>query len=499
MPAYSYTNIDYPFGVYTNAQAINDSGQVAGYYYEDSGSVHGFLYTGGAYTAFDDPFGVGSTTAVDVNASGQIIGSYGDSSPHGYLYSGGTYTTIDDPVAANGTLPKRINDVGQIAGEYYDSSYVTHGFLYSGGTYTTIDDPFATTGTTLVGINASSQIAGYYFDAAGNSHGFLYSCGSFTAIDDPLATTTFPTGINASGQITGEYRVGSEAHSFLYSGGTYTTIDDPLGVATYAQAINDAGQIAGWYADSSGHAHGFVYSAGTYTTIDDPLATAGGGTYTFAINASGQLTGFYQDSSGTAHAFLATPIPNPVMSEVKAGHKFTTLSGTAEANSNVSIFDGTHLLGTVASASDGTWSLQTKLGHGIHSFTETSTDLAGNTVSSSGVTLYASNAHQLLQGGSGNDVLIGHRNDMLTGGAGADTFVFNPKLGKETITDFNASQDVLSFDHTLFAEASASQVLSQMHDGRAGAVIVIDHADTITLTGVHVADLQSHLSDFHFF
>ena len=187
------------------------------------------------------------------------------------------------------------------------------------------------------------------------------------------------------------------------------------------------------------------------------------------------------------------------MSDAKADHKLTTLNGTAEANSNVSIFDGTHLLGTVAAASDGTWSLQTKLGHGIHDFTETSTDLAGNTASSSGVTLYASNGHQVLQGGSGNDVLIGHRKDVLTGGAGADTFVFNPKLGKETITDFNASQDVLSFDHALFAEATASQVLSQMRDGRAGAVIVIDHADTITLTGVHVADLQSHLSDFHFF
>jgi hypothetical protein len=158
----------------------------------------------------------------------------------------------------------------------------------------------------------------------------------------------FSNGINASGQITGEYQVGGEAHSFLYSGGTYTTIDDPLGVATYAQAINDAGQIAGWYADSSGLAHGFPYSGSTYTTIDDPLATPGGGTYTFAINTSGQLTGFYQDSSGTSHAFLATPIPNPVMSDVKADHRLTTLSGTAEANSNVSIFDGTHLIGTVA-------------------------------------------------------------------------------------------------------------------------------------------------------
>jgi len=101
MPAYSYANIDYPFGFYTNAQAINDIGQIAGFfYYEDGGFAHGFLYSGGTYTTIDDPLAVGSTTApVDINASGQIIGRYSDSSyvTNGFLYSGGIYTTIDDP------------------------------------------------------------------------------------------------------------------------------------------------------------------------------------------------------------------------------------------------------------------------------------------------------------------------------------------------------------------------------------------------------------------
>jgi hypothetical protein len=39
--------------------------------------------------------------------------------------------------------------------------------------------------------------------------------------------------------------------------------------------------------------------------------------------------------------------------------------------------------------------------------------------------------------------------------------------------------------------------LSHTHDTKAGAVIVVDAHDTVTLTGVHVAQLQS--SDFHFF
>ena len=76
--------------------------------------------------------------------------------------------------------------------------------------------------------------------------------------------------------------------------------------------------------------------------------------------------------------------------------------------------------------------------------------------------------------------------------------MFNPSLGKETIKDFNVNQDVITFDHTLFTNATASQVLSQTHDTAAGAVIVVDAQDTVSLTGVHLADLQSHLNDFHF-
>ena len=57
-----------------------------------------------------------------------------------------------------------------------------------------------------------------------------------------------------------------------------------------------------------------------------------------------------------------------------------TLSGTAEAGSTVSIYDGTTLLGTVTVGADGTWSFTTAaLTDGQHSLTVTVTDPAGNT------------------------------------------------------------------------------------------------------------------------
>ena len=157
-----------------------------------------------------------------------------------------------------------------------------------------------------------------------------------------------------------------------------------------------------------------------------------------------------------------------------------------------SIFDGGKLIGDVTAAADGTWNFQTNVtGSGVHTYTETSLDSSGFTATSTGVTLYSPSGSQTLQGGSGNDVLIGAPHDILMGNAGSDTFVFNTSLGKETVADFNVNQDELAFDHTLFTHDTAVQVLSQTHDSSAGAVIVIDPHDTVTLTGVTVAQLQA--------
>lgn len=57
-----------------------------------------------------------------------------------------------------------------------------------------------------------------------------------------------------------------------------------------------------------------------------------------------------------------------------------TLTGTAEANSTVSVFDGSTLLGTVQADGTGAWTFTptTALGNGSHTFNVTATDAAGN-------------------------------------------------------------------------------------------------------------------------
>ena len=58
-----------------------------------------------------------------------------------------------------------------------------------------------------------------------------------------------------------------------------------------------------------------------------------------------------------------------------------TLTGTAEANSTVKVFDGATLLGSAVANSSGAWTYTTAaLANGAHSLTATATDAAGNTV-----------------------------------------------------------------------------------------------------------------------
>jgi uncharacterized membrane protein len=73
-----------------------------------------------------------------------------------------------------------------------------------GGTFTAIDFPGATT-TQAWGINASGDIIGNYVSADKATHGFLRSRGEFSSIDFPGASYTKANGISPSGDIIGDY------------------------------------------------------------------------------------------------------------------------------------------------------------------------------------------------------------------------------------------------------------------------------------------------------
>jgi probable HAF family extracellular repeat protein len=329
MATYTFVPLSGPVGsISTEANAINDAGQVVGDFVDGNSQFHGFLYSNGKYTILNVP-GATLTEATGINNAGQIVGDYSDGNGlHGFLYSGGVYTTLDDtdpdlnPQA--GTNVTGINDAGQIVGWFTDVNSLTHGFLYSNGIYTTLNDPSATFGTQAAGINDAGQVVGQYqigSGAQGGSHGFVYDSGSgtyTTTLNDPSNPgppyDTSPKGINNAGQIIGSYfDSNSRSHGFLYDGGNnYATIDDPAAGAsanvTTLAGINDAGQIVGYYQDASGDEHSFVGLEQTpvFTTLDDPSAhnVPGNGTGAAGINNTGQIVGSHVDASGVSHGYL---------------------------------------------------------------------------------------------------------------------------------------------------------------------------------------------------
>jgi hypothetical protein len=93
-------------------------------------------------------------------------------------------------------------------------------------------------------------------------------------------------------------------------------------------------------------------------------------------------------------------------------------------------------------------------------------------------------------------IVVSGPNQMLTGNAASDTFVFNfTNVGQATVTNFHAATDTLQFNSQLFANVQAA--LNATHDdGHGNTVITLDAHDAITLSGVVKAQL--HASDFHF-
>ena len=82
-------------------------------------------------------------------------------------------------------------------------------------------------------------------------------------------------------------------------------------------------------------------------------------------------------------------IQGPVLNGNPTNDTRLTLNGTAEANAVVRIYDGTTLVGQVTANAQGQWTLPqttTTLTDGVHNFTATATDAAGNLSAASPVT-----------------------------------------------------------------------------------------------------------------
>ena len=255
-------------GLCNNPNAVHTGGSqlIVGYYTNAVNTTTSFTLSGTSLNTLSLT-GASVTYAFGVNTSGQIVGTYVDSTllrVHGFVLSGGTVTTLDHPGAAR-TFATGMNSAGQVVGYSQDATGRHHGFVYSGGssgTYTDFDSTLepGILGTFAMGINSSGQIVGYYL-----THNFrtrkafqrtpqgVISQLNIIGADTMPATDAAALGINTSGQIVGTFSDGSALeHGFVYFNGTTTQVDIPGALDTQANGINDATPtptIVGEYVD----------------------------------------------------------------------------------------------------------------------------------------------------------------------------------------------------------------------------------------------------------
>lgn len=185
-----FHNVVFPTGdnaspVVDQLLGVNDHGVAVGFYTNGQGSNRGYLYNTRTHRFTrvlvpGAPAGVAgpSLTATAINNPGDVAGFYNKTSSQvdAFLLRDGHFFTLAVPGAAM-TQAFGINDHDEIVGTYTvgsGSNAATHGFVWrEGHGFQTVDDPHGVGATTINGVNNAGDLVGFYTDSAGNTDGML--------------------------------------------------------------------------------------------------------------------------------------------------------------------------------------------------------------------------------------------------------------------------------------------------------------------------------------
>jgi len=306
---FTFTSIDYPGGTLTTARGIRNHGEIVGAY-RIVPPRHALLIKAGKFIplAPETVLATSNSEAFKINSDGDIVGRYAGNNGlfHGFLLHKGKLITLNFPGASD-TYAFGVNNSGIVVG-YWDllssvgGVVAYHGFMWEDGVFQQMDFP-GSVDSSIFSINAHGDFVGSWDSGIHSpiAHGFVCSRKQCTSFDVPVAgaTLTQPDDINASGQIAGAYVDGGLVHAFLIDGKNFTSFDFPGATSTLAWGINASGQIVGDYLNADGSTHGFLAQPSTTSHAE----------YAYSANLN-QITGFKVDLTSGALS-IPTHVPGP--------------------------------------------------------------------------------------------------------------------------------------------------------------------------------------------
>lgn len=256
------------------AIAINNSGQVTGGAWDDA-------HTALPSTFITGPNGVGVTDLgrfgglesrpYGINESGQIAGLYYEANTYHAFITGPNGVGMTDLNISNLTpySVSGLNNSGQIAGQQLSNNEY-HAFITgpNGTGLTKLEELHGVTNSTASGINNSGQVIGYSTIPSG-SWGFVTDSNGVGVTNLGGA---MPFGINDSGEVVGRL---FNNDGFIYSHGGITNLSmlEPVIESNWTDItpmdINNNGEIVGYGINENGDYEGF-YLSYTPDTVFNP-------------------------------------------------------------------------------------------------------------------------------------------------------------------------------------------------------------------------------------
>jgi hypothetical protein len=227
-----YVNLNYPHSVQTQLTGLNDEGIQVGFWSSQ-------------------------------DRSGQVNPDFG------FFIFGGSFVPVNFPLRKPPRDPVNqllgINDKNVAVGFYTDAAGHAHGYRYTIATkkFSVV----AVHGVSVVAaaINNAGDVAGFVTSSKGVTAGFLAPpSGAATVLSFPGASRTEALGVNDTGEVVGDYRLGSgpgaSTHGFTWTRQHgFTTVDDPKGPGnTTINGVNNVGNLVGFYTDPAGHTNGLL-------------------------------------------------------------------------------------------------------------------------------------------------------------------------------------------------------------------------------------------------